>query len=149
MIRQIHRVHFRPSRNGARILILCLIMILSFAALNAQWLAGYTHRIKITIDNTKVSGTADSMNKSLEFAGRVADYMELAELMAADALDRTESCGGHFRDESQTEDGEALRDDENYSFVSAWEFNGLGKEWTLHRENLEFENVTPTQRSYK
>jgi succinate dehydrogenase / fumarate reductase flavoprotein subunit len=99
--------------------------------------------------NVKVAGTTDSMNKNLEFAGRVADYMELAELMAIDALHRKESCGGHFREESQTEEGEALRDDENFSFVSAWEFNGLDKEWTLHKEPLLFENVTPTQRSYK
>jgi succinate dehydrogenase / fumarate reductase flavoprotein subunit len=99
--------------------------------------------------NVKVAGTADSMNKNLEYAGRVADYMELAELMAIDALDRKESAGGHFREESQTEEGEALRDDENYTHVSAWEYNGQGKEWTLHKEPLIFENVTPTQRSYK
>jgi succinate dehydrogenase / fumarate reductase flavoprotein subunit len=89
------------------------------------------------------------MNKNLEFAGRVADYLELAELMAADALHRKESCGGHFREESQTEEGEALRDDENFTYVAAWEFNGLGKEWTMHKEPLLFENVTPSQRSYK
>ncbi|MCK4754074.1 MAG: fumarate reductase/succinate dehydrogenase flavoprotein subunit, partial [Calditrichia bacterium] len=99
--------------------------------------------------NVKVAGTAESMNKNLEFAGRVVDYMELAELMAVDALHRKESCGGHFREESQTEDGEALRDDEIFSYVAAWEFQGLGKEWTLHKEPLVFENVTPTQRSYK
>jgi succinate dehydrogenase / fumarate reductase flavoprotein subunit len=99
--------------------------------------------------NVKVAGTAESMNKNLEFAGRVVDYMELAELMAVDALHRKESCGGHFREESQTEDGEALRDDEIFSYVAAWEFHGLGKEWTLHKEPLVFENVTPTQRSYK
>ena len=99
--------------------------------------------------NVKVAGTADSMNKNLEFAGRVADYMELAELMAVDALHRKESCGGHFREESQTEEGEALRDDENFTYVAAWEFKGLDKEWTLHKEPLVFENVTPSQRSYK
>lgn len=99
--------------------------------------------------NVKVAGTADSMNKNLEYAGRVADYMELAELMATDALDRKESCGGHFREESKTEEGEALRNDENYTFVSAWEYNRNGEEWTLHKEPLTFENVTPTQRSYK
>ncbi len=99
--------------------------------------------------NVKVSGSADTMNKDLEFAGRVADYLELAELMAQDALHRNESCGGHFREESQTEEGEALRDDENFTFVSAWEFKGLEKPWELHKEELEFENVTPTQRSYK
>jgi succinate dehydrogenase / fumarate reductase flavoprotein subunit len=99
--------------------------------------------------NVKVSGDAKTMNKNLEFAGRVADYLELAELMAADALHRKESCGGHFREESQTEEGEALRDDENFTYVAAWEFNGLGKEWTMHKEPLLFENVTPSQRSYK
>ncbi|MGD9900141.1 MAG: fumarate reductase/succinate dehydrogenase flavoprotein subunit, partial [Calditrichaceae bacterium] len=99
--------------------------------------------------NVKVVGTKDSLNKNLEFAGRVADYIELAELMALDALQRVESCGGHFREESQTEEGEALRDDENFSYVAAWEFKGLGKKWELHKEPLEFENVTPTQRSYK
>jgi succinate dehydrogenase / fumarate reductase flavoprotein subunit len=99
--------------------------------------------------NVKVAGTAESMNKNLEFAGRVADYIELAELMAVDALHRKESCGGHFREESQTDEGEALRDDENFTYVGAWEFQGLGKEWNLHKEPLVFENVTPTQRSYK
>lgn len=99
--------------------------------------------------NVRVAGSADSMNKNLEFAGRVADYMELAELMAVDALNRKESCGGHFRDESQTDEGEALRDDENFSYSSAWEFKGLDRDWDLHKEPLVFENVTPTQRSYK
>jgi succinate dehydrogenase / fumarate reductase flavoprotein subunit len=89
------------------------------------------------------------MNKNLEFAGRVADYIELAELMAVDALHRKESCGGHFREESQTDEGEALRDDENFTYVAAWEFQGISKEWNLHKEPLVFENVTPTQRSYK
>jgi succinate dehydrogenase / fumarate reductase flavoprotein subunit len=99
--------------------------------------------------NVNVAGDKENLNKNLEFAGRVADYMELGELMAQDALDRVESCGGHFREESQTEEGEALRDDENFSYVSAWEFKGLGKKWEMHKEPLEFENVTPTQRSYK
>ena len=98
--------------------------------------------------NVKVAGEAETLNKNLEIAGRVADFMELAELMAKDALHREESCGGHFREESQTEEGEALRDDENFSYVSAWEFKELGK-WDLHKEPLVFENVTPTQRSYK
>ena len=98
--------------------------------------------------NVKVAGQADTLNKNLEFAGRVADFMELAELMAIDALHREESCGGHFREESQTEEGEALRDDENFSYVAAWEFKEMGK-WELHKEPLVFENVTPTQRSYK
>ena len=75
--------------------------------------------------------------------------MELGELMAYDALHRSESCGGHFREESQTEEGEALRDDENFAYVAAWEYKGIGKKWYLHKETLKFENVTPTQRSYK
>ncbi len=98
--------------------------------------------------NVKVAGTANSLNKNLEFAGRVADYLELGELMATDALNRTESCGGHFREESQTEEGEALRDDENFTYVSAWEFKDSGK-WEMHKEPLVFEDVTPSQRSYK
>jgi succinate dehydrogenase / fumarate reductase flavoprotein subunit len=98
--------------------------------------------------NVKVAGQTDTLNKNLEFAGRVADYIELGELMAQDALNRTESCGGHFREESQTKEGEALRDDENCSYVAAWEFKDLGK-WDMHKEDLKFENVTPTQRSYK
>jgi succinate dehydrogenase / fumarate reductase flavoprotein subunit len=99
--------------------------------------------------NVKVAGQVDTLNKNLEFAGRVADYMELAELMTYDALHRAESCGGHFREESQTEEGEALRDDENFTYVAAWEFKGVDKIWELHKEPLIFENVTPTQRSYK
>jgi succinate dehydrogenase / fumarate reductase flavoprotein subunit len=89
------------------------------------------------------------MNKNLEYAGRVADYLEFAELLALDALHRTESCGGHFREESQTPDGEALRDDEHFSYVAAWEFEGVGKPPVLHTEPLVFEYVKPTQRSYK
>ena len=99
--------------------------------------------------NVKVAGKAESLNKNLEFAGRVADYLELAELMTYDALHRKESCGGHFRDESQTEEGEALRDDKNFTYVAAWEFKGLDKKWELHKEPLDFENVELTQRSYK
>lgn len=98
--------------------------------------------------NVKVVGTADSLNKNLEFAGRVADYMEIGELMARDALEREESAGGHFREESQTDEGEALRKDDEFSYVAAWEFKELGK-WEMHKEPLVFENVTPTQRSYK
>jgi succinate dehydrogenase / fumarate reductase flavoprotein subunit len=99
--------------------------------------------------DVKVPGEANMVNKNLEFAGRVADYMELGELMARDALQRTESCGGHFREESQTEEGEALRKDDEYSHVSAWEFTGPEMQWQMHKEDLVFENVTPTQRSYK
>jgi succinate dehydrogenase / fumarate reductase flavoprotein subunit len=96
-----------------------------------------------------VPGTPDNLNQSLEYAGRVADYLEFAELLATDALHRRESCGGHFREESQTPDGEALRDDARYSYVAAWEFKGVGKPPELHKEELAFEEVHPTQRSYK
>jgi succinate dehydrogenase / fumarate reductase flavoprotein subunit len=89
------------------------------------------------------------MNQSLEKAGRVADFLEFAEVMLYDALDREESCGGHFREEHQTEEGEAKRDDENYSYVAAWEFTGVGETPRLHKEHLDFEYVPPTQRSYK
>ena len=82
-------------------------------------------------------------------AGRVADFLELGELMAFDALHRNESCGGHFREESQTEEGEALRDDEKFSFVSAWEYTGDGQTPNLHKESLAFEYVALSQRSYK
>jgi succinate dehydrogenase flavoprotein subunit len=96
-----------------------------------------------------IPGTPDNLNQNLEYAGRVADYLEFAELLALDALDRQESCGGHFREESQTPDGEALRDDEHYTYVAAWEFKGVGQPPELHKEPLVFEEVHPTQRSYK
>jgi succinate dehydrogenase / fumarate reductase flavoprotein subunit len=99
--------------------------------------------------SVSVPGTPDNLNQSLEYAGRVADYLEFAELLALDALHRRESCGGHFREESQTPDGEALRDDSNYSYVAAWEFKGIGQPPELHQESLGFEEVHPTQRSYK
>jgi succinate dehydrogenase / fumarate reductase flavoprotein subunit len=89
------------------------------------------------------------LNKNLEYAGRVADYLEFAETLALDALHRTESCGGHFREESQTPEGEALRDDINFSYAAAWEFKGLGVTPVLHKEPLNFEYVKPSQRSYK
>ncbi|MEU8245374.1 fumarate reductase/succinate dehydrogenase flavoprotein subunit [Nonomuraea sp. NPDC048916] len=98
--------------------------------------------------NVKVSGTAEELNQVLEKAGRVADFFDLAELMCLDALVRAESCGGHFRAESQDADGEALRDDENYAHVSAWEHSPEG-EPVLHKEPLEYEYVTMSQRSYK
>ena len=97
----------------------------------------------------KVLGTGDSLNQSLEKAGRVADFIELAELMCRDALHREESCGGHFREEYQTPDGEALRNDDDFAYVAAWEFTGVGNEPVLHKEPLEFENVQLAQRSYK
>ncbi len=99
--------------------------------------------------SVSVPGSADNLNQSLEHAGRVADYLEFAELLVTDALHRTESCGGHFREESQTPDGEALRDDVNFSYVAAWEFTGVGEPPVLHKEPLAFEEVHPTQRSYK
>jgi succinate dehydrogenase / fumarate reductase flavoprotein subunit len=98
--------------------------------------------------NLRVPGTGLEFNQSLERANRVADFIELGELMCLDALHREESCGGHFREESQTPDGEAARDDDNFSYAAAWEFTGVGQPPVLHREALEFEYVHPTQRSY-
>jgi succinate dehydrogenase / fumarate reductase flavoprotein subunit len=99
--------------------------------------------------NVTVPGAPDNLNQSLEYAGRVADYLEFAELLILDAAHRRESCGGHFREESQTPDNEALRDDEHYAYVAAWEFTGVGKAPALRKEPLVFEEVHPTQRSYK
>jgi succinate dehydrogenase / fumarate reductase flavoprotein subunit len=99
--------------------------------------------------NALVPGDQEELNQSLEKAGRVADFLEFAELMCTDALDRNESCGAHFREEYQTPDGEPLRDDLNYCHVAAWEFTGVGKTPILHKEPLTFENVHLTQRSYK
>lgn len=96
----------------------------------------------------KVPGTGEELNQSLEKANRIVDYLELAELMCLDALHRTESCGGHFREESQTPDGEAARKDEEFSYAAAWEFGGTGEAPVLHKEDLVFEYVHPTQRSY-
>jgi succinate dehydrogenase / fumarate reductase, flavoprotein subunit len=98
-------------------------------------------------DNVKVPGDGEGLNQALERAGRVADFFDLAELMCLDALHRTESCGGHFRAESQDRDGEALRDDENYAYVAAWEWSTDGP--VLHKEDLNYEYVKMTQRSYK
>jgi succinate dehydrogenase / fumarate reductase flavoprotein subunit len=99
--------------------------------------------------NVRIPGKADGMNPELEKALRVADFIELGELMIDDAFSRDESCGGHFREEFQTEDGEALRDDNNYAYVSAWEFKGENEQSKLHKEELIFENVKLVQRSYK
>jgi succinate dehydrogenase / fumarate reductase flavoprotein subunit len=98
--------------------------------------------------DVKVVGKGEELNQTLERAGRVADFLELGELMAVDALDRDESCGAHFREEHQTEDGEAIRNDKDYAYVSAWEYEKAGK-WNLHKENLEFESVELATRSYK
>jgi succinate dehydrogenase / fumarate reductase flavoprotein subunit len=98
--------------------------------------------------DVRIPGDINEFNSELDKAGRVADLIELGELMCVDALNRNESCGGHFREESQTEDGEAKRDDENYRYVAAWENKG-DSEWQLHKEELNFEIVKPSQRSYK
>jgi succinate dehydrogenase / fumarate reductase flavoprotein subunit len=99
--------------------------------------------------NVRVLGENETRNQSLEKAGRVADFLEFGELMVLDALEREESCGGHFREEHQTEEGEALRDDDNFSYVAAWEFKGVGVKPELHKEPLEFEYAHPSTRSYK
>jgi len=118
--------------------------------------AGLKHALEVIPElrerfwrEVKVPGEGNDINQELEKAGRVADFMELAELMCIDALHRDESCGGHFREEHQTEDGEAERDDENFAYVAAWEFTGLGTKPVLHREPLHFEYVKPAVRSYK
>jgi len=97
----------------------------------------------------KVVGSANDLNAELEKAGRVADFLELGELVAHDALHREESCGGHFREEHQTEEGEAKRNDKEFSYVAAWEFAGVGKHPILNKEPLTFEYVKPSERSYK
>jgi succinate dehydrogenase flavoprotein subunit len=99
--------------------------------------------------NVRVLGENETRNQSLEKAGRVADFLEFGELLVRDALHRNESCGGHFREEYQSEDGEALRDDEHFSHVAAWEFKGVGVDPELHKEHLEFEYAHPSTRSYK
>jgi succinate dehydrogenase / fumarate reductase flavoprotein subunit len=99
--------------------------------------------------NVDVLGSSNELNMELEKAGRVADFIELGELMVDDALSRAESCGGHFREESQTPEGEAMRKDDEYTFVSAWEYKGENQPEELHKEELRFENVKLTQRSYK
>jgi len=96
-----------------------------------------------------VTGSDDELNMVLEKANRVADFIELGELMIDDAINRDESCGGHFREEYQTDTGEAMRDDKNFSYVSSWEYQGENKPELLHKENLYFDNVVLTQRSYK
>jgi succinate dehydrogenase / fumarate reductase flavoprotein subunit len=98
--------------------------------------------------DVRIPGGIDEMNPELDKAGRVADFIELGELMCIDALQRNESCGGHFREEYQTPDGEAMRQDNKYMYVSAWELKGESM-WELHKEDLKYEEVKPTQRSYK
>jgi succinate dehydrogenase / fumarate reductase flavoprotein subunit len=99
--------------------------------------------------NVTVVGANESLNPALEKAGRVADFLELGELLVRDALERKESCGAHFREEYQTPDGEAKRDDANYQYVAAWEYAGEGKTPVLHKEPLKFENIALATRSYK
>ena len=99
-------------------------------------------------NDVKVVGKPDDLNQNLERAGRVADFLELGELMAVDALNRDESCGAHFREEHKTEEGEAIRNDEDFAYVAAWEYEKAGK-WNLHKENLKFEYVELATRSYK
>jgi len=99
--------------------------------------------------DVNVTGTGGEMNRSLEHAGRVADFFQLGALMCRDALERNESCGGHFREEYQTKDGEALRNDEEFSYVAAWEYSGAAENAKLHKERLNFTYALPSQRSYK
>jgi succinate dehydrogenase / fumarate reductase flavoprotein subunit len=99
-------------------------------------------------NDVRIPGTIKEFNPELDKANRVADFMELGELMCMDALDRNESCGGHFREEYQTEEGEANRDDANYMYVSAWQYSGTNN-WQLHKEVLDYEVVKPSARSYK
>ena len=100
-------------------------------------------------ENVIVPGSDTDYNLSLQKAGRLADCLEFADLLATDALSREESCGGHFREEYKTEEGEAKRDDENFCYVAAWEYSGYGKAPILNKEPLTFENVQLSQRSYK
>jgi succinate dehydrogenase / fumarate reductase flavoprotein subunit len=100
-------------------------------------------------NDVRVLGGENELNQELEKAGRVADHFELAEVMCRDALEREESCGGHFREEYQTDEGEALRNDEDFCHVTVWEYTGAGKEPVAHKEPLEFETVQLAQRSYK
>ena len=100
-------------------------------------------------NDVRVLGDERSMNQNLEHAGRVADFMEFAELMMTDALDREESCGGHFREEYQTEEGEALRRDDDFAYSAVWGFAGVGERPELNKEPLTFDNVKLTTRSYK
>jgi len=99
--------------------------------------------------NISVTGENGEFNQNLEYAGRVADFMEFAELLCLDALERRESCGGHFREEFQYPDGEARRDDDNFAYVAAWEYQGVGKAPVVHKESLVYEEVHMSTRSYK
>jgi succinate dehydrogenase / fumarate reductase, flavoprotein subunit len=114
-----------------------------------KWAIEEVQKLKAEFwSDVRIPGEINGMNPELDKAGRVADFIELGELMCIDALNRNESCGGHFREEMQTEDGEAKRDDEHYGYVAAWEFKGEHN-WQLNKEELNFEVVKPSQRSYK
>jgi len=99
--------------------------------------------------DVRIPGTNDELNPELQKATRLADFLEMGELMALDALEREESCGGHFREEYQTPEGEAMRNDKDYAYVSAWEYKGTDKTPELHKEKLEYENIEVKQRNYK
>jgi len=99
--------------------------------------------------DVKIPGVQNSFNQELEKAGRVADFIELGDLMCRDALNREESCGGHFREEHRTEEGEAMRNDDDYAYVAAWKYKGDNETPELHKEDLKFENIELKQRSYK
>jgi succinate dehydrogenase / fumarate reductase flavoprotein subunit len=115
-----------------------------------EWVIAEISRLKREYwQNVKIPGRQDTLNKNLEFAGRVADFLELGELMARDALAREESCGAHFRQEYQTPEGEAQRNDNSFAHVAAWEYTTETEKPLLHREELEFTSVELTQRSYK
>jgi succinate dehydrogenase / fumarate reductase flavoprotein subunit len=114
-----------------------------------QWAISEIQKLRKEFwSDVRVPGEANEFNSELEKAGRVADFIELGELMCVDALNRDESCGGHFREEFQTEEGEALRDDENFAYVAAWEYKGESK-FELHKEELNYENIKIAARSYK
>jgi succinate dehydrogenase / fumarate reductase flavoprotein subunit len=115
-----------------------------------KWAVAEIQKIRSEFySNVRIPGTADEFNPELDKANRVADFLELGELMAIDALNRTESCGGHFREESQTPDGEAKRNDTDFAYVAAWEYSGNVSEPTLHKEELVFENIKLVERNYK
>src|SRR5690606_6312961 len=122
-------------------------------ARNAEGLSQAIQEIKALREefwnNVRIPGEVNEMNPELEKAGRVADFLELGELFAKDALHRKESCGGHFREEYQTEEGEALRDDENFMYVAAWEYTGNPGDAVLHKEDLNYEFIEVKTRSYK
>jgi len=114
-----------------------------------QWAISEIQKLKKEFwSEVRVPGTNNEFNTELEKAHRVADFIELGELMCIDALNRNESCGGHFREEFQTEEGEALRDDDNFAYVAAWEFKGESN-FELHKEELKYENIKIAARSYK